>query len=249
MLATDLAYGLDPVLFARDNGLEPDDWQGGLLRSQAQRILLNCSRQSGKSTITGLKATHNAIYRPGSLTLLMSPTLRQSQELFRKSLVPYRAAGRPVPAESENKLSLELENGSRIVSLPGKEGTVRGFSAVDLLIVDEAAWVPESLYMSVQPMLAVSGGRLIALSTPHGNRGWFYNAWVSQEPWERYEVPATMCPRIPPEFLEEARRMMGAWWFSQEYECVFLDAETAAFRQEDIDKAFSMADEVEEWDL
>jgi hypothetical protein len=210
-------------------------------------ILLNCSRQSGKSTIAALLALHKAIYKARSLTLLLSPSGRQSQELFRKSLAVYRDADRPVAADSENKLSLELENGSRIVSLPGKDGSIRGFSAVDLLIVDEASRVPDSLYKAIRPMLAVSGGRLIALSTPWGKRGWWYEEWRSDEDWERYEVPAAMCPRIPPEFLEKERRTVGEYWYTQEYECTFLDAEGAAFRSEDIEAAFSQ--EIELWDL
>jgi hypothetical protein len=140
-----------------------------------------------------------------------------------------------------------LEHGSRIVSLPGREGTIRGYSGVRLLIVDEAAWVPNDLYVSVRPMLAVSGGRLVALSTPHGNRGWWYEAWRSEEPWERYEVPASRCPRISPAFLAEERRALGDWWYRQEYACAFLDAETQAFRREDIEGAFR--EEVAAWAL
>jgi hypothetical protein len=118
---------------------------------------------------------------------------------------------------------------------------------VRLLAIDEAAWVPDDLYLAVRPMLAVSGGRLVALSTPHGTRGWFYESWRSDEPWERYEVPATSCPRIAPAFLEEERRTMGEWWFEQEYVCRFLDAETQAFRREDIDQCFR--EDVEPWEL
>ena len=83
--------------------------------------------------------------------LLLSPTLRQSGELFKKCTPVYGAIGRPVPPESETALQLMLENSSRIVSLPGKEGTIRGFSGVQLLAVDEAAWVPDDLYLAVRP--------------------------------------------------------------------------------------------------
>ena len=96
-------------------------------------------------------------------------------------------------------------------------------------------------------MLAVSRGRLIAPSTPFGTRGWWYDAWRSGEPFERYAVPATDCPRISGEFLAEERRTLGEWWFDQEYLCRFLDAQSAAFRSEDIDAAFS--EEIETWDL
>jgi len=247
-LLADLTMALDPVLLAQASGIEPDDWQKRTLRSTAPRLLLNCSRQSGKSTITAVLATHAAVYQPGSLVLLLSPTLRQSGELFKKCLATYRALGRPVPAESETALTLTLENGSRIVSLPGKEGTVRGYSGVSLLAIDEAAWVLDDLYLSVRPMLAVSQGRLIALSTPHGTRGWWYECWEhGGDSWERERVPATDCPRISPEFLAEEQRSMGEWWYRQEYCCEFADAQSQAFRREDIDAAFR--EEVEAWDL
>jgi hypothetical protein len=247
VIAADLAVGLDPVLLAERAGLDPDPWQRDVLRSTADRMLLNCSRQSGKSTVTAVLAVHTALYEPGSLSLMLSKAQRQSQELFRKCLDVYRALDQRVPLEAESALRLELENGSRIVSLPGKEDTIRGYSGVRLLAIDEAARVANALYYSVRPMLSVSGGRLLALSTPFGTRGFFYEAWRSDAPWERYEIPATMCPRIPAAFLEEEREEIGAWWFDQEYLCAFLDAQSAAFRREDIDRAF--AEEVTPWTL
>ncbi len=246
-IANDLAMSLDPVAFSRAAGIPPDDWQADVLRSGASRLLLNCSRQSGKSTTTGVLAVWTALYDPGALVLLLSPSLRQSQELFRKCLDTYRAVDRPVPPESESALRLTLENGSRIVSLPGKEGNIRGFSGVRLLIIDEAARVEDALYMSVRPMLAVSAGRLIGLSTPFGTRGWWYEAWRGGEPWERYEIPAAMCPRIPAAFLAEERRNMGEWWYTQEYECRFMEGQTSVFTREEVERAF--AEEVETWPM
>lgn len=247
-LARDLAAALDPCVLAERAGLSPDPWQAEVLRSVAPRLLLNCSRQAGKSTITSILALHTALYQSGALVLLLSPSLRQSGELFKKCATVYRDLGRPVPADSETALTLTLENGSRLVSLPGtKDGTIRGYSGVDLLVIDEAAWVTDGLYMSVRPMLAVSGGRLVALSTPHGTRGWWYEAWRSDEAWDRYEVPAALCPRISAAFLAEEKRSMGEWWFAQEYGCQFLDAETQPFRREDIDRCFR--EEISPWDL
>jgi hypothetical protein len=247
LLRDDLRLALDRVAFAEKLDIAPDRWQGNLLRSEAPRVLLNCSRQSGKSTTAAILALHRALYHPGSLVLVLAPALRQSQELFGKVAGFYRTLGRPVSPKGERRLSLELENGSRIVTLPGTEKTIRGFSGASLLLVDEAARVANDLYASIRPMLAVSGGRLLAMSSPFGTRGWFYDAWVSAESWERYEVPATQVPRISPEFLAEERRNLGEWWFEQEYMCRFLDAETQAFRREDIDRAFE--EEVQVWEL
>ena len=246
-LAYDLAGALDPACYALAAGIEPDPWQERLLRSAAPRILINASRQSGKSTTTASLAAHTAVYRARSLTLLLSPTLRQSGELFKKVQGTLHAHPAPPAVQSETALTLTLKNGSRIVSLPGSEESVRGYSAVDLLIVDEASRVSDALYYSIRPMLAVSRGRLLALSTPFGTRGWWYEAWVSAQSWERYEVPARLCPRISAEFLAEERESMGDWWYRQEYGCEFIDAQSAAFARADIDRAFDS--EVETWDL
>jgi len=146
-------------------------------------------------------------------------------------------------ADSYRKLGMELANGSRIEALPGTEKTVRGFSGVDLLIVDEAARVADELYFAVRPMLAVSGGRLLMLSTPFGKRGVFYSEWTEGTGWEHYTVTAAECLRIPPAFLLEEREALGEWWYAQEYECRFMEAVDAVFTSELIQAALS--DEVE----
>jgi hypothetical protein len=245
--STDLAMALDPALLCERAGIIPDEWEARMLRSQAPRQLLNCSRQVGKSTITAVLADHTAFYEPDSPILLLSPSQRQSQELFRKCLDVYRELDRPVEAEAESALRLELGNGSRILALPGKEGTIRGISGVKLLIIDEASRVPDALYMAVRPMLAVSGGRIVLLSTPFGARGFFWDAWKHREEWDYYEIPAEECPRISPSFLAEERRAMGDWWYEQEYCCRFLDPQSAAFRSEDIEKVINP--EVTLWTL
>src|ERR671913_617118 len=170
-LAGDLRLALDRVAFAEKLGIVPDEWQEDFLRSSADRVLLNCSRQSGNSTMSAVIALHRALYHPASLVLCLAPALRQSQELFGKIAGFYRDLGRPVLAQGERKLSLELENGSRIITLPGSEKTIRGFSGAGLLLIDEASRVDDGLYYAIRPMLAVSGGSLMMLSTPFGRRG------------------------------------------------------------------------------
>jgi len=236
-LQHDLRLALDRVAFARKLGLVCDPWQEDLLQSTADRVLLNCCRQSGKSTMSAVLALHRALYHPNSLILCLAPALRQSQELFAKVAGFYRDLGRPVEAQGERRLSLELENGSRIVTLPGTERTVRGFSGVDLLLLDEAARVEDALFYAVRPMLAVSGGALMMLSTPYGKRGVFFEAWSSGEGWERYEVPASKCPRIPAAFLEAERRSMPEWWYFQEFLCEFRETEDQLFTHEMIEAA------------
>jgi len=246
-LADDLAMALDAVAFAQSAGIEPDPWQADVLRSRHKRLLLNCSRQSGKSTTTALLALHQALYTPSSLILLLSPSLRQSAELFRTLARLYSATGATIPSTAESKLRLELENGSRVISLPASEATVRGYAGVALLVIYEAARVDDALYSSVRPMLATSNGRLVALSTPYGRRGWWSDAWHSSHDWKRVHITAEQCPRITPAFLVEEREQLGDWWFKQEYYGEFLDAETSVFSSEDIGRMFGQ--EIESWAL
>lgn len=228
-LAGDLACALDPVAFAVAAGVMPDPWQASVLRSPARQLLLNCSRQSGKSTTVAALAVHAAVYTPGSLILVFAPGLRQSIELFRKIMAFYRVAG-TVDPDQESSQRIELPNGSRILALPGTPDHVRGFSAPAMVIVDECAFVPDELIYAVMPMLAVSGGRFIGLSTPNGKQGWFHGTWTNDDPgWSRVMVPASMCPRIPATFLEEQRRSMPAHKFRAEFECEFTDLEDNVF--------------------
>ena len=217
-----LALLFDPGSILRSRGLVPDPWQQQILLGTDRQILLNCSRQSGKSTTVAALALHTALCRPGSLILLLSPSLRQSLELFRKVIECYAAIGRPIDTLAFNQTRLELATHSRIVCLPGKEETVRSFSGVDLLVIDEAARVPEDLYRAVRPMLAVSRGRLICLSTPFGKRGFFHEEWEhGGAGWQRIRITWKDCPRIRPDFIEMERRSMGESWVRQEYECSF----------------------------
>jgi hypothetical protein len=224
----------DPCRVLTAAGLAADPWQQRLLRAPPARALLLCSRQSGKSTVAAALALRTLLLEAPALVLVLSPVQRQSAELFRKVLDLFGALRRPVAVAAESALRLELSNGSRVVALPGTEGTVRGYSGADLLIIDEAARVPDPLYCSVRPMLAVSGGSLVALSTPFGKRGWFYEEWGGSNSWERVKVTAAECPRIPQEFLAEERLALGDRWYRQEYECSFEDTVAAVFLSEDI---------------
>jgi Terminase large subunit, T4likevirus-type, N-terminal len=226
-LATDLLLALDP-------------WQRAVVTTEARDILLLCARQTGKSTVASLMALHQAVSTPGSLVLVVSPSERQSKRVLR-TVRRYYAALRAVASPvTEGQLTLELRNGSEIHALPGSESTLRGFAAVDLLVLDEAARVDDAIYSSVRPMLAVSQGTLLALSTPFGKRGWFHREWSEGGPsWHRAKVTAWDCPRISPAWLAAERERIGVWWFQQEFECAFKDAVDAFFRSEDIDVAVS----------
>jgi hypothetical protein len=218
----------------------PDPAQERVLSPSIRRGLLNCCRQWGKSTVTAAKAVHHACHQPASLTLAVSPSARQSAEFLRKAAAFARQLGIRPKGDGDNQISLEFPNAARIVGLPGTEATIRGFSAVGLLLVDEASRVSDDLYLALRPMLAVGNGALWLMSTPFGARGFFWDAWERGGPeWERIRVPATACPRISPAFLEAERRAMGGRWFRQEYLCEFEDSAGSVFSRGLVQRAIT----------
>jgi hypothetical protein len=221
----------NPAWFARlALGFVPDPHQHALLASSHPRRLLCCSRQWGKSTLAAILAVHHLLYGPpASLTLLIAPALRQSLELLRKIHLFLARLGLS-PRSGGHPQSLALPNGARVVALPARDATTRGFSAVSLLILDEAARLPDDVYFAFRPVLAVSAGQLLALSTPAGQRGFFFEA--AHDPsglWQARFVPAHECPRIPASFLDEERRALSDWWFRQEYLCEFVPLAAGLF--------------------
>jgi len=237
-----------PVELAEALGLTLDAWQLDVLTGDWPRALLNCSRQSGKSLVSALLAAVTITTTPGAMVLVVAPSDRQSALLFRRAVGFYRDLGGTVPASVETRRSLELANGSQLHALPGREATVRGYAGVDLLVIDEASRVPDELYQATRPMLATSGGRVVALSTPAGRRGWWYEAWIDvTQDWRRVEVPATACPRVPAAFLDEERQELPARVFEAEYECRFHDPDDAYFAGDLVDAAFKPG--VDAWDL
>jgi Terminase large subunit, T4likevirus-type, N-terminal len=228
----------DVVEFARERlGFEADAKQALVLRG-GRRGIVNCTRQWGKSTVTAVKAVHRAHSAAGSLTLVLSPSGRQSGEFLRKAEEFVRRLGIRVRGDGDNELSIAFPNGSRIVGLPGNETTVRGFSAVSLMLIDEAARVEDELYRAMRPVLAVGDGDLWLMSTPNGKQGFFWEEWDhGAEEWERISVAAPECGRISERFLAE-ERAKGDKWYRQEYLCCFVDMDGAVFPRELIDGAF-----------
>ena len=246
----------DPVSFLQKAGLDPDPWQVEVLRCTDPQIQLNCSRQSGKTLITAGLAMYRALTIPRQKVLMVSKAERQAKGLLKQAEQIYYDAGRPITAVKSNTDMIALANRSEIYALPGSSETIRGLAGVTLLIIEEAAFVPDELYKSVRPMLATTQGQIITLSSPFGKRGWWWDAWHAcelaklkgePEPWRRFEVPATSCPRITPAWLASERREMGEWWFLQEYFCKFLDALTMPFSSVDVEAA--MRGDVKVWDL
>src|SRR5579872_1975202 len=151
---------VDVVEFAKTRlGFEADEKQAAVLRG-GRRGIVNCTRQWGKSTVTAAKAVHRAHTEAGSLTLVVTPGARQSGEFLRKAKEFVRRLKIPVRGDGHNELSIALPNGLWVVGLPENETKIRGFSAVSLLLVDEASRVKDEIYRAMRPTLVVHDGDL-----------------------------------------------------------------------------------------
>ena len=233
---TEVVESCDVVAFVREKlGFDPDAKQEMVLRG-GRRGIVNCTRQWGKSTVTAAKAVHRAYSVAGSLTLVVTPSARQSGEFLRKAEEFVRRLGIKVRGDGDNEISIVFPNGSRIVGLPGNEVTARGYSAA-LLLIDEAARVEDRMYRAMRPSLAVANGDLWLMSTPYGKRGFFWEEWEhGGEEWERISVPATECSRISAQLLAEEQEK-GDETYRREYMCEFGDMEGAVFSRESIEAA------------
>src|SRR5215218_3394348 len=240
-----------PVEFATSVGIIPDPWQIEVLASDHPRKILCCGRQTGKSTVAAILAIHRALTRPGSTVLVVAPGERQAKLLFSKARRLYEQAGHPLPAHSERRTGLELSNGSIIEALPAVERTTRGYS-VDLLVVDEAAAVPDVDYHGILPALITTQGEQVLLSTPRGKRGFFHEIWHSvgggaagvEHGWQRIMVRSDEVERIRPEDLELFRQTMPDEYFRQEFYCECLDTDGSLFSYDDIEAALAAGEDV-----
>jgi Terminase large subunit, T4likevirus-type, N-terminal len=234
----------DPVEFARSVDLDPDPWQQEVINSTHPRKILCCGRQTGKSTVAAVLSIHKALTRPGSTVLVVAPGERQAKLLFSKAASLYRRAGYPLPAHSERRTGLELSNGSVIEALPAVERTTRGYS-VDLLVVDEAAGVPDMDYHGILPALIATQGEQVLLSTPRGKRSFFHEIWHGAEDWQRMMVRSDEVGRIRPEDLEVFRRTMPEQFFRQEFYCEWLETEGSLFSYDGIESALALGEDVQ----
>ena len=240
-----IKYAVSVVAFTRDIlKFDPDPVQEKVLALNPSRLILKCTRQWGKSTLATILAIYRAMIMPGSLILVVSRSARQSANIIRKARQILVKAGiykkviaRKSPMGNHD-LTLAFANGSEIIALPGDAETTRSYSAVSLLIIDEAAFVPDPIYYAFRPTLAVSRGDLAILSTPCGKRGFFHNEYEhSVEKFYKVEVKAKDCPRIPKDFLD-IERSKGEDYFAQEYDCQFVENGEYLFNADDLKGLF-----------
>jgi hypothetical protein len=231
-------YRADPPQLMRDAGFTPDPWQEEFLRSTDRWNLMLCARQVGKSLTVSMRVLLEVLTVPGSLTVIVAQREDQAAEMLRKAVTAFYRIGAPLAVKAEGATHFELVTGARVLALPAKESAVHGPTAT-LLVLDEAARIPDPVFFAASPQLSASGGRLIALSTAFAKTGWFYKQWCEGIGYRRWSITARECPRHSREFLERERRSMGDRWYAMAYENQFGDDVAAVFSTDDIRAARS----------
>ena len=205
--------------------LKLDKWQKEVL-NQKGNICLRSGRQVGKSTVISIKAAEYAVYNKKKVVLVVAAVERQAYHLFEMTLNylsdNYKSQikmGKNRPTKSK----IQLKNGTVIYCLPtGVSGLgIRGYT-VDLLIADEAAFIPEEVWTAVTPMLAVTKGDIILLSTPHGKEGFYYNCFQNED-YSSFHVSSEECERVDKKFLKREKERMTKVQYAQEYLGEFVD--------------------------
>lgn len=243
------AVKLDPAQAMSVAGYTPDAWQVELIRSATTnpQTIVVTSRQSGKTTSVSALIAAELIRRSGTRILCLAPSQRQSSLILERVgefLAPYGMA-----ATRSSRSEIQLVNGSVVYAVPSSSSTIRGYHAIDLLALDEAAWIPEPAYAVVRPMRATVGGRIVATSTPGGQRGWYWQAWDAEDGWYRIEVPCTRVHRLDADFLRSEAHSVPPSVFRSEYMCSFEDSNDALFLPAVLRRADVLPDGAEDIDV
>ena len=226
--------------------MELDDWQEKVLQTDGN-IVLRSGRQVGKSTVIAQKAGDYALCNPNKNILVIAAVERQAFLLFEKILdFIYNVNKKSIRKGKDRptKSRIKLTNGSTIYCLPtGLTGHgIRGYT-IDLLIADEAAFIPEEVWAAVTPMLAVTKGDIILLSTPFGRQGYFYRCF-NDETFTSFHVSSEDCPRITKQFLEQEKKRMSKLQYAQEYQGMFVDELRRYFSEQVIRKVMKVGKQI-----
>ncbi len=214
-----------------------DPWQKKVLETKGN-IVLRSTRQGGKSTVISILAAEEAIKNPNFFILIGAYVVDQAQFIFRK-IHEYILAKYPKSLDKKHRVTLnfmQLKNGSKILCRPvGDTGEGMRGPTANIVIVDEAAFVPERAWSAITPIISVTKGRMILLSTPKNKKGYFYDSF-SDESYTKFHIKATDCPRHTEEFLKREAERMTKMQFACEYLAEFMDEYMALFTEKWIEK-------------
>ena len=227
-----------------DSIVKLDLWQKEVIESNAKFIAIRAGRQVGKSFIVSLKAAIYAIQNPKKTVLIVASVDRQAMLLFEKVVETILLLDKSQIGVGENKPTLhhiKLRNGTHIHCLPtGRSGYgIRGYT-VDLLICDEAAYIDNSVFTAITPMLATTKGSIILLSTPKGVKNFFYDVFQKESNYTTWAINSEDCPRMDKDYLKREKHRLTKLEYAQEYLGEFLEYLTNLFTDELLDNVLTI---------
>jgi hypothetical protein len=236
---------LDPAVFAEVLvGAPLWDHQLAVVRSPARYRVICAGRRAGKTRVFGVLSLHQAFSRARSKVLIVSAGDVASKRMFAD--ISGMAVASPYLAGSvadETKSLLTLSNFSTIECVPASMAQVRSAEA-DLLIVDEAGFVPQLIWESAEPTVtARPGSRVLICSTPWGAADHFFRVlWrlgmeAPDGSVESWHWPSTVSPLVDEVLLEEIRGRSEPRYFEREYLALWTDDAGAYFTEGELTAA------------
>jgi hypothetical protein len=220
------------------------DHQRAVLASDARYRLVTAGRQVGKSRTLAIAALHHAYAVPKSTTLVVSAGDTAAKRVLAD--VAALAQNSPLLAGSvvdESTQVVTLSNGSVVRSVPSSMAQVRGWS-IDLLIMDEAAFISSEIWRSAEPaIVARPGSRVLASSSPWGAVDhWFRMLWRRgmDQPDEMYEAfhwPSTVSPLVDQALVGHWRESWPESEFRREVLAEWTDDAGAYFTEAELSGA------------
>lgn len=234
----------DPVRFAEVLcGAQLWDHQVKVARSNARYRVICSGRQAGKSRLLAVLALFQGFTKPGSLTLVVSAGETAAKRLLEEIASLATSDYLSPSVVEDNQTILVLSNGSRIMSVPASQKQIRGWP-VDLLILDEAGFIPNEIWRASEPaIIARPGSRVILCSSPWGGpEDFFRQLWQrgTDSPdamYESWHWPSSISPMVDDKLLEEIRKRETSDYFSREFLAEWQDEYGAYLTEAEISGA------------
>lgn len=199
----------------------------GEFQDNTYNIILK-SRQLGLSTLVAGYIVWRMIFMKDQQILVIATGKDVAKNMITKVRVMFQGlpSWMKVKTDSDNKLSLELVNGSVVTAVSSAPDRARS-EALSLLVIDEAAFINNiaDIWTAAQQTLA-TGGDCIVLSTPNGMGNWFHTTWLDAEDeknsFHTIKLKWTVHPERNQAWRDEQNKDLGLRKAAQECDADFL---------------------------
>lgn len=215
------------------NNVKWFDWQRdvirGVLSFPHDIHVVKASRQKGKSVMAESIILKFAIDYKNSFSLYVSPTLKQARKVFKEINKAIKDTF-IFSKSNESLLEIQLKNGSFIQFASAEQGetALQGYTVSGIMIIDEAAFIPDDIYFAVAPMVDANSAPTLIISTPQFKKGFFYDTFVENSDtvhsydWCDYDTSAI----LPESKLQYYKKKLPEIKFRQYYLGQFCDINT-----------------------